>query len=293
MTQPINFPIVSATNSGMSLAPSPGPLVRYSYLSYLRMMVTSLGCVCSFVLLSAIGFAIGGVAAGIAAGPGVLAAAIAATRFETVRRYLTQQAQFDARNRREAQRLARLPSGFVDSKQQYVALRDLVEQLERTHPMEAARFELQDLLDQFIRLVCALHASAEAVMRASANDGSGTGTNRVDGAAPSPRLLGIRARRLRHRDECRQRGREIADGIEQIDELIRLVVLRSAVSAIDLDAELTSEVERRLWELDELDAALEQLTDPSREAPEREAGARQRAGHAPGLMSVALNGDLR
>ena len=66
------------------------------------------------------------------------------------------------------------------------------------------------------------------------------------------------ARRLRHRDECVRRIERLADELEAVDELVRLVAQRAACPM--LDGELDREIERRLWELDEVDEALSQLS---------------------------------
>jgi hypothetical protein len=66
------------------------------------------------------------------------------------------------------------------------------------------------------------------------------------------------ARRLRHRDECIRRIERLADELEAVDELVRLCAQRVACPAVD--AELDREIERRLWELDEVDDALRQLS---------------------------------
>ena len=63
------------------------------------------------------------------------------------------------------------------------------------------------------------------------------------------------ARRLRHRDECVRRIERLADELEAVDELVRLVAQR--VACPPLESELDREIERRLWELDEVDAGAE------------------------------------
>jgi hypothetical protein len=65
-------------------------------------------------------------------------------------------------------------------------------------------------------------------------------------------------RRMRHRDECVKRIERLADELEAVDELVRLVAQR--VACPSLDGELDREIERRLWELDEVDEALNQLS---------------------------------
>ena len=51
---------------------------------------------------------------------------------------------------------------------------------------------------------------------------------------------------------------KLADELEATDELVRLVAQR--VACPEIDGELDRELDRRLWELDEVDAALHQLS---------------------------------
>ena len=76
----------------------------------------------------------------------------------------------------------------------------------------------------------------------------------------SKRRRDIQARRIRHRDECLRRIEQLADELEAIDELIRLIAQR--VACPTLSADLEREIERRLWELDEVDSALHTLSQP-------------------------------
>ena len=63
---------------------------------------------------------------------------------------------------------------------------------------------------------------------------------------------------MRHRDQCVRKIEELSDDIEAVDELVRLIAQRIAAPHLELD--LDREIERRLWELDEVDAAMEQLS---------------------------------
>jgi hypothetical protein len=63
---------------------------------------------------------------------------------------------------------------------------------------------------------------------------------------------------MRHRDECIRRIERLSDELEAIDELVRLVAQRAACPQLDND--LDREIERRLWELDEVDDALRALS---------------------------------
>jgi hypothetical protein len=65
-------------------------------------------------------------------------------------------------------------------------------------------------------------------------------------------------RRIRHRDQTARRMEKLIDELEGIDELVRLVAQRTACPSFDLD--LDRELDRRLWELDEVDEALHQLS---------------------------------
>ena len=174
----------------------------------------------------------------------------------SIRRHLDAQAALRERCRREAHRLRQLrPTGPV-RQQQYIELRDLVEQIERGDPDEAKRFELQDLLDHFVRLSLQHQRCLEAVRLAGSHDIPAAIS--ISDASRSKRRREIVARRLRHREECLQRVDRLADEIDAVDELVRLVAQRVACPAVDADLE--REVERRLWELDEVEAALRQLS---------------------------------
>jgi hypothetical protein len=179
----------------------------------------------------------------------------AATRYRYVRRQLDKQFEYRMRQRREAERMRALkPAGPV-RQQQYIDLRDLVAEIERTDPAEAGRFELQELLDHFVKLAGSHQRCLESLRLAGSSD--------LPRALPietsrSARRREIMARRMRHRDDCIRRIERLSDELEAIDELVRLVAQR--VACPQLDNELDREIERRLWELDEVDNALKQLS---------------------------------
>lgn len=186
----------------------------------------------------------------------VIALAASAARFRIVRRYLDEQARSRAKTRRELDRLKRLrPSGSVRLRQ-YNELRTLVDEIERIDEAEAARYELQDLLDHFVRLAVS-HQRCIDALRLSRADALPAAPP-LSEAGRSSRRGDIIQRRIRHRDDCVRRMAQITDEIEGIDQLVRLVAQRTACPGLEL--ELDREIDRRLGELDEVDDALHQLS---------------------------------
>jgi hypothetical protein len=179
-----------------------------------------------------------------------------ATRYRFIRRQLDRQFEYRVRQKREGDRMRMLkPTGPV-RQQQYTDLRDLVGEIEHTDPGEAQRFELQDLLDHFVRLSVGHQRCLDSLRLAGGSDLPRV-LPMVD-AHRSVRRREIMARRLRHRDECVRRIEKLSDELEAVDELVRLVAQR--VACPPLEGELDREIERRLWELDEVDEALNSLS---------------------------------
>jgi hypothetical protein len=238
-------------------APAQALVGRSSSLVYAGGAIVSPVSVATLVFAACVGLGFAGVAGSIVAMAAVIGLAATASRAGAIRRHLDAQAALRARYRREAQRLKQLrPTGPV-RQQQYVELRDLVEQVERSDPGDAARFELQDLLDHFVRLSLAHQRCLEALRMSSSHD-LPAAISTVDSAGRSKRRREIIARRIRHREECLARIDRLADEIEAADELIRLLAQRAACPTLDTD--LDREIDRRLWELDEVDAAIRQLS---------------------------------
>jgi hypothetical protein len=179
-----------------------------------------------------------------------------ATRYRFVRNQLDRQFEYRVRQRREADRMRLLkPTGPV-RQQQYTDLRDLVGEIERTDPDDARRFELQELLDHFVRLAVNHQRCLDSLRLAGSSDLPRSIP--LPEATRSVRRREIMARRMRHRDECVRRIERLSDELEAIDELVRLVAQRIACPPVD--GELDREIERRLWELDDVDEALAQLS---------------------------------
>lgn len=210
------------------------------------------------IAVQAIGVCVGLAAVGIAGTIAVTAlvtmVAIVLSSTEAVRRFLDAHFERRQRAQRESARLRKLRPAGAGRRQQYAVLRELVDEVERKDAADARRFELEDMLDQFSEL-CAQHQSClESLRRA--------GTCDLPIAEPPAgrrsRRREILGRRIRHREECMRKVEELADTIEAIDELIHLVAQRSACHA--LDGDVARDVDRRLWELDEVDAAIDQLS---------------------------------
>ncbi|HSK02868.1 MAG TPA: hypothetical protein VK932_16565 [Kofleriaceae bacterium] len=241
---------------GLVLASPRALAVRSTSLQYLGGAVGSPVCVATAVFAACAGLGFAGMYGAVLALLTVIGVAAVTSQWTVVRHHLDGQAVLRERCRREAHRLKQLrPTGPV-RQQQYIELRDLVEQVERTDPGEAERFELQDLLDHFVRLALHHQRCLEAVRLSGSHDLPQTVS--ITEATRSKRRREIMARRLRHREECLQRVDRLADELDAIDELVRLVAQRVACPAIEPDLE--REIERRLWELDEVEAALRQLS---------------------------------
>lgn len=246
-----------ASHSLVRIPSSPALAPRATALTYVGGAVGSPVCVAVAVFAACIGLGYAGAVGAIVAMLAVLAVAASTARYTCVRRHLDRQAQLRERARRESGRLKVLrPAGPV-RQQQYVELRNLVEEVEKVDVIEAARYELQDLLDHFVSLAVSQQRCLDALRLAGSHDLPQAVP--ISDAQRSKRRRDIMVRRMRHREECLARIDRISDELEAIDELVRLVAQR--VACPPLDADLDREIERRLWELDEVDAALEQLGD--------------------------------
>lgn len=173
----------------------------------------------------------------------VLAASVAALQLELVRRGIARWARRIARNRRERARLMQVRRSGAFHQRQYLQLRALV----GYDANAVTRFELEDLLDRFALLAANHQCCTDALARAIACDRSGP----IATSVPKPSGE-IRARRVLHRKQCLARADRIADELDAIDELVRLVIERAAYASLG-EHDLEIELDRRLAELDELD----------------------------------------
>jgi hypothetical protein len=250
-------PRLVSQRSPVLASPPPALTTQRSHgLSYVRGAVASPVCIAISVFAACLGLGYAGIIGAVLAMIAVVAIGALSARYRFVQRHLDRQAQLRTRANRETARLRSLrPSGPV-RQTQYLELRDLVEHIERTDPGEAHRFELQDLLDHFVRLAAGHQRCLDALRLAGSNDLPIAIP--ITDATRSKRRREIQARRIRHRDECLKRIENLVDEIDAVDELVRLVAQRTACPSID--PELEREIERRLWELDEIDTAFDQLS---------------------------------
>lgn len=239
------------------VAPPPALAIRgESSLGYVRGAVGSPVCIAVAIFAACVGLGYAGIIGAFIAMTAMLGLGAMSTRSSAVRHHIDQQRVLRERCRREIGRLKRLKASGPVRQQQYIELRDLVEQIERMDAAEAARFELQDLLEHFVSLATHHQRCLDALRLAGSHDLPQAIP--ITDAHRSKRRREIMARRLRHREECLRRIDRLSDELEAIDELVRLIAQR--VACPSLDTELDREIERRLWELDEVDAALDQLS---------------------------------
>ncbi len=178
---------------------------------------------------------------------------VLATRSHWIQHQLDKQIEERARTRREVERMRRLRPAGPLRQQQYSELSELVAEIERADPNDARRFELQELLDHFVRVSVGHQKCLESLRLASAGE-----LPAIQDPNKSPRCREIMARRARHREACLRRIERLAEELDALDELVRLLAQR--VACPHIDDELDREIERRLWELDEVDAAMRQLS---------------------------------
>ncbi len=245
-----------AREHGLYLAPPPAALTKRSTgLTYVRGALASPLCVAVAVFAGCVGLGYAGIVGALIAIAATAILGSLTTRYAFVQRYLDRQAALREQMRVESVRFRALRPAGVVRQTQYIELRDLVERVEADDPAEAARFELQDLLEHFVRTVVAHHKCLDALRIAGSELPITVPMIDMPG---SKRRREIQARRIRHRDECLGRIEKLADEIDATDEMVRLVAQRAACPVVTGD--LDREIERRLWELDEVDAAMHQLS---------------------------------
>jgi heme exporter protein D len=225
-----------------------------SRLGYLRGAVASPMCVAVALFAACLGIGYAGFVGAVVATVIVLALGVIASRYRAVRGYLDEQTRLQARAERHCRRLRQVRKTNPARLRHYEELRVMVDEIERLDPIEAERFELQDLLDHLIKLALGHQRCVDALRLAGAD---ALPTPPPLDATRSSRRAAIIQRRIRHRDDCVRWMAQITDEIEGIDQLIRLAAQRTAGPS---EVELDREIDRRLWEIDEVDAAMHQLS---------------------------------
>ncbi|HEY4056818.1 MAG TPA: hypothetical protein VGM39_09420, partial [Kofleriaceae bacterium] len=143
---------------------APVAIARQSPLLYLRDAATSPPFVAIAILATTLGFWIVGALGWAVALAVVVGGGMSSLRSTRVQRHLDRRATLRVRAHREDERMKTLrPAGPIRT-HQYEGLRDLVEELERDHPNDALRYELQDLLSHFVRL-SAMHQQCIDALR--------------------------------------------------------------------------------------------------------------------------------
>jgi len=236
------------TSQSTALAVAP----RFRAPTYVRHAVLNPISVSAMIFATCVGATTGG-ALGVLAAPALLVAAACLAWLAPVQRAIEHHVAAAARRDRERARLRSLHPVGPLRQGQYDVLRELVDEIERADPGEARRFELQDLLDAFVR-IAVVHARCQR-----AASGSTGPFDDLPALEPtrSARTRGLITRRALQRDENHRRIAHLADQLEAIEHMIRLVAQRVACPAIDED--LDRDLDRRLWELEQIDTALEHL----------------------------------
>jgi hypothetical protein len=227
-----------------------------SRLTYVRASVASPVSLAVAMFAGCLGFGSAGLVGAVIAVLVVLLLAANISRHRRVRAYIDEQNRIRERAQREAHRLKLLRPTGTTRMQHYNELRGLVDEIERIDRSQAERFELQDLLDHFVRLAVD-HQRCNDSLRLAGADAL-PATTPITQGSKSKRRRDILQRRIRHREQCVRMMDKLVDELEGIAELVRLIAQRTACPGFDV--ELDREIDRRLWELDELDDALHQLS---------------------------------
>jgi hypothetical protein len=197
-----------------------------------------------------------GVLAALFTGFGAIAIAAVATRSAFVRAQLDHWAAGQRQRERDRSRMRRVELCGPARAQQYRQLSDLAEEIEGIDAHAATRFELEGLLEQFVETSRALHRCVESLRFAPAGDAPFVERSRT--------RSDIQARRVRRREDTTKRIAELSDELSAIDEMLHLIAhsVHTAGGVTDLRGEL----DRRMWELDEVERAMAELTTEHSEA---------------------------
>jgi hypothetical protein len=209
-------------------------------------------------LAGCVGLGYIGLVSAVLAGSTLVALCFAVIRSRWVQRGLDWQSQQRARARRESARQGALFRATAARQEQYIELRRLVEGIERSDPVDARRLELQELLDHFVALAVGYQRCLESLQVIGGR--TSQATIPIDEKPSGKRRREIAARRLCHREETTARLERIAEEIDVVDDFIRLLALRVACASLDPLIDGEGEIDKRLVELDEVEAALVQVS---------------------------------
>jgi hypothetical protein len=219
-------------------------------LSYIGGVVTEPALIAFAVPSAMIGLGAAGIFGATIAVACVLMIAFVATRLAIVRRYVEHRQVERAAQRSETRRRARLRGANPMRSAQYLELRELVGELERTNAAAAKRYELLDLLDHFVGVAVQLEHYNKTLRMVGGDVFPTLATGRAGG-----RCRAIAERRRAAASNARARVDQLADELDAIEELIKLIVLQvAAPSAVRDDL-----IVERLAELDEVDRGMRQL----------------------------------
>jgi hypothetical protein len=217
------------------------------------------------ISISAVGLAacfaavVGGLLVAALAVAIMLGAAISISMLVPVRRALERWIASGQRRERERERERRLDLGTPCHREQYDVLRDLVQEAERADAAQSERFGLEELLDDFVRIAEIVERRQRATNTVGPLPGPRTATGRMRAGTAAE----VISRRMRLSTRCLRDREVLAGRLESIDQLIRLVACHIACPT--LDDRYEHAIDRRLEDLDAVDAALVELGDADAE----------------------------
>lgn len=214
----------------------------------------------AFVVCVCLGAWLGGAVGVIAGTVGILGLAAAAARWPAVHRLIDRHQDARMKKERALERDRRLQRAGPLRRAEFAELQGMVGEIEGSSPGQAERFELQELLDYYIRLALSHQLLVEGVQRADRAPlwEAGTVRPRADGVSTSRQRHEILTRRIEHRDRCRARAARLAEELDAVAEFVHLVSEVTSCPLLDEGAE--RELERRLWELEAQESAMRQLS---------------------------------
>jgi hypothetical protein len=197
-----------------------------------------------------------GVLAAVLTAVGAIALAAVSTRSAFVRAQLDRWAAGQRQRQRDRVRMRRVEVCGPARAHQYRELSDLAEEIEAIDANAPSRYDLEGLLEQFVETSRAHHRCVESLRFAPAGDAPFVERSRM--------RSDIQARRVRRREDTTKRIAELADELAAIDEMLHLIAhsVHTSGSATDVRAEL----DRRMWELDEVDSAMAEIAAEHSEA---------------------------